>query len=257
MKIRTAVALPMVAVWFAACGATHIAKVDVPTENVIRSYQLTAAGDKLLEEGKDYPALLKYLEASNLNPYHEVIFNKLAIAYSRVQMFPQAKRAVGRAIGLNPQYAFAYNTLGIVLLADQDYKKSIRSFQEAINLRPRLANFYVNLGHAYMQSNDFAKGREAYRKAIEIDPQVLEKEGVIYLSYTVPDNLDSEKHYQMARFFGELGDKKACLHYLDKALSAGFGDGKRIFSEMAFAGLLQDDDFIALLGRYGLSSQKP
>lgn len=252
MRIKSACVVILAALGVWSCGSIQrIKKLPVPMEHVIRSYRLAAEADKLLEEGKDYLALLKYLESSNLNPYHEVIFNKLAIAYSRVQMFPQAGRAVQRALRLNPDYPFAWNTQGIVFLAQQDFKKAIGSFERAIQLRPEMANFYVNMGHAYMQWAKFEKGRKAYQTALEIDPNVFAKEDVIQLPYA-PSPFDAERNYQMARFFAELGDKQACLNYLAKALSSGFSDRERLLEEREFDELRQDADFINLLGLYGI-----
>lgn len=257
MRIKVGMILVM-AVCLSGCGGiARIPKSHVPAEDVIRSYRLTAEGDKLLEEGKDYPALLKYLEASRLNPYHEVIFNKLAVAYSRVQMFPQAKRAAERSLGLNPDYPFAHNTYGIIALAGQDYKGAIRSFQRAIKLRPAMANFYVNLGHAFLQNERFSRAKESYLKALELDPSVFEKQDVIELSYTTPPLLQSEKHYQMARLFAEIGDKESCLRYLAKAFQAGFSDRRRLWNESSFRPLHNDPDFIRLVGMYGMAGESP
>lgn len=259
MKFKIVMLLVLASLWTAGCFFSfpnRIRKVPVPMENVIKSYRLSAEGDKLLSEGKDYFALLKYLEASNLNPYHEVIFNKLAIAYTRVQMLPQARRAAERSIGLNPEYSYGYNTQGIVYLAGQEYDKAVRYFDKAIRLRPDLPNFYVNLGHAFMQAGKFKKGREAYKKAVALDPDVFQNQDVIQLAYSAPEMLDSERHFQMALFFGEVGDKKACLQHLDKALAAGFSDERRLLTEVALGELRQDSDFINLLGRYGIDVQQ-
>lgn len=258
MKFKIVMLLFFASSWMAGCFSSfpnRIRKMPVPMENVIKSYRLTAEGDRLLGEGKDYFALLKYLEASTLNPYHEVIFNKLAIAYTRVQMLAQARRAAERSIGLNPEYSYAYNTQGIIYLAGREYDKAVRYFDKAIKLRPDLANFHVNLGHAFMQDGKFKKGREAYKNAVALDPQVFQNQDVIQLAYASPEMLDSERHFQMALFFGEVGDKKTCLQYLDKALAAGFSDERRLLTEVALGQLRQDSDFITLLGRYGISVQ--
>jgi tetratricopeptide (TPR) repeat protein len=233
-------------------GIRPIPKLKVPAEQVVRSYRLVAEGDKLIEEGKDHLALLKYLEAADLNPYHEVIFNKLAITYSRLFQYPQAKRAVERSIGLNPKYSFAYNTLGIVQLAEQNPKAATRSFHTAIQLSPKVASFYVNLGHAYMQRHKFSEARDVYRKALQIDPNVFTNTDTMELTFPQDTKPDPERPYQMAIFFADAGDKASCLHYLSKAFAAGFTDRKRIATEEAFEKFRQDQDFIQLLESYGL-----
>jgi len=141
MRNRTAWLLILACLLADSCGIRRIPKQSVAPEKVVRSYRLTAEADKLLEEGKDHLALLKYLEAADLNPYHEVIYNKVGIAYSKLTQYPQARRAVTRSIGLNPKYAFAYNTLGIVNLAEQNPKGAIKAFKKAISLNPNTASF--------------------------------------------------------------------------------------------------------------------
>ncbi len=141
---------------FAACGGPErIVKLPVPREDVLHAYRLMAEGDKRAQAGQSHFALLKYLEASRLNPYYEVIFNRLAIAYSRLQQFRQAEKAVERAIRLEPRYSSAHNTIGIVYLANRSNKRAIRSFQEAIRLKPEEAIFYVNLGQAYLRDEKY------------------------------------------------------------------------------------------------------
>ncbi|MGH9340631.1 MAG: TPR end-of-group domain-containing protein [Acidobacteriota bacterium] len=254
MKVKSAAAVALIASWLLfGCGPHRIEKLAIPPEDMILSYRLMAEGDELLSEGKDHFALLKYLDASTLNPYHEVIFNKLAIAYSRLHRFYQAERAVRRAVGLNPDYPYAYNTYGIIQLAGKDPEGAIDSFQKAIGLNPEAANFYINLGYAQVQTLEFEDGLNSYRRALAMDPEILNKEEAIQLSYARGEEPDPEQPYQMARLFAELGNKESCLHYLHKALSLGFSDRERLQKENAFEKWRGDSDFITLLGSYGIS----
>ncbi len=253
MRYRSATVLGLFLLFLASCtGIKTIPKSKVAPEKVVRSYRLVAEGDKLLEDGKDHLALLKYLEAADLNPYHEVIFNKLAITYSKLLEYPQARKAVQRAIALNSKYAFAHNTLGIVELAEQDPKGATRAFNVAINLSPKVASFYINLGHAYMQRHKFKEARAAYLKALEIDPKVFLHTDTMELSFPEETKPDPERQYQMAVFFADAGDKASCLNYLSKAFVAGFTDGKRLAAEAAFDKFRKDEDFIRLLDSYGV-----
>ena len=197
------------------------------------------------------------MEAANLNPYHEVIFNKLGIAYSRLLMYPQAERAVERSVALNPSYPFAYNTLGIIRLAQKDVKGAVRHLRKAIGLSPRIASFHVNLGHSYMQANEFEKARQAYLAALALDPKIFAKREIIKLPYPAQETADPERHYQMARFFAETGDTDTCLAHFGKALAAGFIDAQRLMADKAFGSMLDNEDFVRLAESYGLSVKKP
>jgi tetratricopeptide (TPR) repeat protein len=212
-----------------------------------------AEGDQMLIEGSEHFALLKYLEASRLNPYHEVIFNKLALTYSRLRQFRQADEAVKRAIRLEPEYPFAHNTRGIIFLATLLNRKAIQSFKEAIRLRPDEGSFYLNLGHAYIRDGEYEEGMRTYQKALEVDPEIFQRTDVVELAYEFDDAANPEKFYQMARIFAELGDKDTSLGYLGQALSTGFSDSERLMSEAAFEKFRQDDEFIKLIDSYGLA----
>ena len=237
----------------AACGGPQrIVKLPVPREDVLQAYRLMAEGDELARAGQLHFSLLKYLEASRLNPYHEVLFNKLAIAYSRLQQFRQAERAAERAIRLEPIYPSAHNTRGIVYLANRVNKQAIRSFQEAIRLKSDEANFYVNLGQAYLRDEKYPEGLRTYQKALELDPEILNKAAAIELTSPITEVVTSERLYQMARIFAELGNKESCLEYLGKALSAGFSDGRRLMRESAFEKFHEDVEFMDLISLYGI-----
>jgi len=251
MRLKLVFLLTIVA-WPACGGLERIPKLTVPREDLLTSYRLMAEGDEMFLEGREHFALLKYLEASRLNPYHEVIFNKLAMAYSRLKQFRQAEEAVKRSIRLEPEYPFAHNTRGIISLATQYNRQAIRSFKEAIKLRPGEASFYLNLGHAYIRDDEYQEGMRTYQKALEIDPEVFRRSDVIELSYEFNDPANPERFYQLARIFAELGDKDTCLDYLGKALSAGFSDSRRLMSDAAFEKLRQDTEFVKLIASYGI-----
>ena len=181
--MRVTRALLLTVVVLAACGGPErIVKLPVPREDV--AYRLMAEGDEMALAGQSHFALLKYLEATRLNPYHEVIFNKLAITYSRLQQFRQAEKAAERAIRLEPTYSSAHRTRGIIHLANQLNKRAIRSFQEAIRLKSEEANFYVNLGQAYLRDEKYKEGLRTYQKALELDPEILDNADVIELTGT-------------------------------------------------------------------------
>ena len=235
------------------CGPSRIKKLPVPQENVIAAYRLMGEADEMMKEGKDHLAVLKYVEATTLNPYHEAIFNKLAIAYCRTGRYWQGRKAAERSVRLHPGYASGHNTLGIVALSNRKYKQAAESFQEAIDLEGR-PSYYVNLGYAEMMRGRYEASREAYLQAALLDPEVFKKSSVSRLTYPDPMGMDSETNYNLARLFAEMGDEPQCLKYLGKALSAGFSDQERLAADESFDGLRQSRDFIELLSLYGLTA---
>ena len=236
------------------CGPSRITKLPVPRESVLVSYRLMGEADQMLEEGKDHLAILKYLEATNLNPYHEAIFNKLAIAYCRTGRFWQGRKAAEHAIRLDPRYAPAHNTLGIALLSNRQYEKAVRSFEQAIAIDPQ-SFFYVNLGYGQMLWGHYDLARRAYRNAMDLDPQAFDQRSGTRVTYSDPMGLDPETHYNLARLFAEMENLAQCLNYLAKALAVGFLDQERLAAEQAFDRFRDRQEFIELLNLYGLGTR--
>lgn len=212
-------------------------------------------GDQLLREGKDHLAMLKYLEASRANPYHEAIFNKLGIAYSRLQMFPQAENAVNRSIGLNRSYPYAHNTRGIVELSKSNYRGAIRFFSRAIELKPTVANFYLNLGYSLVQDGKFEEGLTAYQKGLDLQPEVLDQAAFIEISHAVnaEKDLRPRRLFDMARLFARLGQLERCIEYLGRAISAGFTDIESIYREEDFRQVRDTEEFERFMTQAGLT----
>ncbi len=239
-----------------ACGPSRINKLPLPQERVLEAYRLMAEADRMVKEGKDHLAILKYLEATTLNPYHQTIFNKLAVAYCRIGGYPQAKIAAERALRLEPNYAAAHNTLGIVAISAGQSKKAIRHFKKAIALDPDRPHFYLNLGYSQLMRGRYDLARQAYREALALDPEVFVKKTGIRLTLSDPVVFDADLNYETACLFAGLGDPDRGLQYLSRALEAGFSDQKRLAEEPAFDQLRQSRDFIDLLERYGLSPRE-
>lgn len=235
-----------------ACGPKRIKKRPVPRAQQIQAIRLMAEGDALLQEDKDHLAMLKYLEASQRDPYFEVVFNKLAVSYSRLQRYFEARRAVDRAIGLNPEYPYAFNTKGIVELAERDSKAASRAFSEAIKLAPDIANFYINLGYSYIQRGKYEEALSAYRKALELNPEIFSAGSFIELSFSGESVLDPRKYFELAKVFAQLGNVENCIKYLEKAISAGLGDLREIKQEPLFKRLEQEPAYKDFLRVYGI-----
>jgi tetratricopeptide (TPR) repeat protein len=233
------------------CAQRQIQKLPVPRAHEIQAIRLIAEGDQLLRDKKDHLAMLKYLEASQLNPYYEVIFNKLAVTYAKLHMLYQARQAVNRALALNRNYAFAYNTLGIINLAESRPKEAVGAFERAIRLSPGEPNFYLNYAAALVYFNRLTEAIEAYRQALRLDPDILQGS---YVELTFPSEGtgdDPGRYFRHALVFAELGDLDQCLRYLEKAWSAGFTDFGRL-REPAFQKFRDSEPFRRFLEERGI-----
>jgi tetratricopeptide (TPR) repeat protein len=252
MKLGSAISLAAALLLIVGCGPKTIQKQEVPQGDAIKAVRLAAEGDALIREGKSHLAMLKYLEASQLNPYHEVIFNKLAMSYCQLGMYSQADTAITRSLGLEPKYAFAYNTRGIVELGKQESSKALISFRKAVDLDPSVGYFYLNLGYTLIQAGRPIEAQAAYKKAIEVDPDLFDSEGLVEFTYRSVEDLAPEKYFELARVYASIGSIEFCLKYLGKALSGGFSDYAKITKGQAFEAFMQEEQFLDFLKIHGI-----
>ncbi|GAB4249198.1 MAG: hypothetical protein Kow00109_25250 [Acidobacteriota bacterium] len=250
---RGAVAALVVAIGVVACGPRVIRKEPIPRERQLQALRIMAEGDELLRQGKDHLAMLKYLEASQLDPYQEIIFNKLATAYIRLGMDFQAAEAAERAVRLNPRYAYGYNTLGIVRLTRRDIKGAAKAFQKAIEYQNDVAGFYINYGFTLVQLGKAKEAIAAYRQGFRLNPKILQTASRVKLPLSPEEDFSAEKYLELARIFAELGNLEYVLRYLDRAFIAGLTEPERILRDPAFEKLLKEEEFRRFLISRGVS----
>ncbi|MBI4456468.1 MAG: tetratricopeptide repeat protein [Acidobacteria bacterium] len=230
----------------------RIQKFPIPAEELAKANAAVREGDVLLARGDNYAALLKYLEAAKLNPFSEVIYNKLAIAYTKLNYYDRALDAINRSIALNRRYAFGYNTLGTIDLLRRRPASAIKNFQHAINFNPGIAFFHLNLANAHLERNEVDKAMAALRRALTLDPQVMERQGGIGVQSASVQFNDSNRYYFLARVYAEQDEEKLAIDFLRKALSGGFEDFERLKKDKGFDKLRQTQEFKDLLQEYGV-----
>ena len=226
---------------------TAIVRVPVSSEDIQRANAAANEGDVFFARKDYYAALIKYLEAAGLNPNNEYIYNKLGIAYSRLQLYEDATNAFIRSIGLNPKYPYSYNNLGSVYFALNNKKKAESYFRKAISLKNDDASFHINLGTLYFENKKFQKGMEEYRKGLSLDPEVLNKTGGLSVPATTSSKNSVEKYYSMARLYASLGNAELAVDNLRQALTNGFTDLEALRTERDFDMIRKDEKFIAFM----------
>ncbi|MBI2821195.1 MAG: tetratricopeptide repeat protein [Acidobacteria bacterium] len=236
----------------AGCGMRlpRIQRMPVPPADVARANALAREGDLLIARGQSYAALLKYLDAAKLNPYNEVVHNKLAIAYTKLNYYDRALDAIYRSIALNQKYSYGYNTLGTIQLVQRRPAPAIKNFQRAIRFSPQVAFFYVNLANAHLQRNDMQKAMSALRQALDLDPEVMTRQGGIGVQSASVQFDGATQNYFLARLYAERGDDKQALELLRKALEDGFGDFDRLKNDKEFERLRATKEFVQLLAEF-------
>ncbi|HEV8131901.1 MAG TPA: tetratricopeptide repeat protein [Acidobacteriota bacterium] len=239
----------------AGCGIRipHVEKATVPPESLAKANTVAREGDIAMARGETYAALIKYLDAAKLNPNSEVIFNKVAITYTKLGYYDKAHDAIVRSLALSHGYAFGFNTLGTIQLVEKKPGAAIKSFRRAISLNSDVPFFYLNLGNAYLEKKQDVKAMQAFRQALALDPQVFSRQaGIGVQSASVQFN-DSTRNYFLARVYAERGQDELALDFLKKALASGFTDFEKLKKDKEFEKLRNTKAFKELLEEYGVS----
>jgi len=258
-RIKTGITLPrqtfcgrgrcflLLVLLLAAACRTAVVRVPVSPENIQRANAAANEGDVLFARKDYYAALIKYLEAAQFNPNNEYIYNKVGIAYSRLQFYREATDAFTRSIGLNPKYPYSYNNLGSVYFALDNKKKAESYFRKAISIKNDDASFHINLGTLYFETKKFQKGLEEYRKGLALDPEVLNRTGGLSVAASTSAQNSAEKSYSMARLHASLGNAELTVENLQQAIANGFTDLEAIRTEHDFDPVRKDEKFVAFM----------
>ncbi len=237
----------LLSVFLTGCPQEVVVHVEVPTENVLRANEASQEGDLAFARRDYYAALIKYLEASRLNPNSYAILNKLGIAYSQLKYYSDAGPAFRRAIGLNPKFAYAYNNLGTVYFATDDKSKAEKYFKKAIVLKEDVASFHINLGTLYFEKGKYEKGMTELRRGLILDPGISGRGEGSALTQAPSKSSSNEKSYFLARVYASMGDVDRAVENLKQALSTGFTNIDAIRREPDFDKIRQDTKFIAFM----------
>jgi len=224
-----------------------VVRVPVSAENIRLANAAFQEGERAFNRKDYYAGLIKYLEAGRLNPNSHFIFNKLGIAYSRLQYFKEATTAFERAIALDPKYAYSYNNLGSVYFATDNRKKAEKYFRKAISLNAKDASFHINLGTLFFETGKFEKGLEEWRRGLSLDPEIMKRsEGSGLVAATTQKN-NAQRNYFMARLYAAAGDVERALENLQLALKEGFTDLEALQTETDFNPIRKDEKFVEFM----------
>ncbi|MBI1745509.1 MAG: tetratricopeptide repeat protein [Acidobacteria bacterium] len=222
-------------------------KSSVSLPNISLSSQRLGEGDIFMARKEHYPALIKYLEAGRLNPNSEVVFNKIGIAYSQLQLNKEAIHALNRALKLNKRYAYAYNNLGSVYFAIREIGRAEKNFKKAIRLHPDVASFHFNLGAVYFEKKKFKQGETEFQRALALDRGILNGENVINLKAPAETLRNPERHYHLARVFASVKNVDKTIEYLQTASDLGFKVVETVDKEPIFDAVRQDQRFVTFI----------
>ncbi len=124
------------------------------------------------ETAKDYQtAIAQFHRVLAIVPDQPVVWEHLALCYSKLGWPSPALDAYGRAIEFHPNDANLRNNYGLALAQFGKLEDAKTQIEEAARLDPTGAGrYFYNFGAILVKSGRGLDAREAFRRAIEADP---------------------------------------------------------------------------------------
>jgi tetratricopeptide (TPR) repeat protein len=222
-------------------------RIAVPQEDLAKANSMALDGDAAFVRKDFYAALIKYLEASRINPNDELIWNRVGISYSQLKYYDEAITSFKRSIQLNSKYANSVNNLGSALFARRELKKAEKYYKKAIHMNSKEATFHMNLGSLYFEKKKINEALAEWRKGLDLNSDVLSKNNTISLSIAGENTFSKDKAFAFARIFALAGNAPKAIDFLEQALKDGFSDLSAIQKHPDFDRIRDDERFIKFL----------
>jgi tetratricopeptide (TPR) repeat protein len=180
-----------------------------------------------------------------------VTWNKIGVAYHHLFALDQARKYYQKALALNPSYPDALNNLAAVYHGQHEYKQAERTYKQALKYSPNAAITYCNLGTAYFAEEKYKAGTQAYHKALDLNPHIFDAGQMQIVEEGSSRRQLVAINYYLAKTYANEGKREEALHYLRRALEAGFRDRKQLMKDKEFAELRSTPEFQQLLEEHG------
>lgn len=129
-----------------------------------------AWGNTLYELARYDEAVIKYLQAVDLEPDISTYYANLGGAYQKMGEDELAAEAFAQAMALDPNQDSAYNKQGDLFYNEEQYAEAAEQYRQAIAINPGKALYHANLGNAYKKMGEYEPAAAEYQTAVELDP---------------------------------------------------------------------------------------
>ena len=218
--------------------------ITIPTNPTFTALSPEVRGDLLMARGQYSAALDVYQHSS---PQSAVLCNKMGIAYHHLFALEQARKYYQMAVALDPHYAEALNNLAAVYHGEHDYKQAEKTYKKALKYAPNSAVTYSNLGTAYLSDGKYKLGAQAYQKAVALNPNVFDPRQTRLINDVSTRTQRADVNYYLAKTYATAGNTDQALHFLRRALQAGFNDRRRLMEDKDFTQLRNTPEFQQLM----------
>ncbi len=210
------------------------------------------------------------LKALIYNPNSSEAYSALGLAYYNKNFLKEALIAVQKAISFDPDNFFAHWIRGrINRMLDRD-SEAVIDFNKVLELNCNFHSAYYDLQMSYEKLKDKESLEDTSQRALLFYPDYLlhnptdarahqfyamtlqrlgrRKEAKVEMRIGVGINPnDLSIIYNAACFYALIGDKKAAIENLKKAIDNGFGNFEFIKHDPDLYSLREEPDFIALI----------
>ena len=175
----------------------------------------------LLYLGRTTEAIETFQNSIRLTPDNPASHQMLGVAYFKRNRYPEAIRALRRAIELKPEvtpdYPYhPYYDLGMVYLKQGNFDDAIGCFEQAINLDPDQIRAYYSLGNTYIRQGNVQKGAELIRKYQGLKPYM---NLVSQLEIALQQNPESpERWHQLGSVHAQYGRFEKAIAPLEQSI---------------------------------------
>jgi adenylate cyclase len=209
------------------------------------------------------------LKALIYDPASSEAYSALGLAYYNKNLLNEALIAVQKAISFDPDNFFAYWIRGrLYRMKDRD-SEAIADFNKVLDLNSDFHSAFGDLQMAYEKLEDKKKLQDCIQKAALFYPSYLlhhpdDARAHQFYAFTLKrlgrlEEAKEEMHkgiiqnpndpiiiYNAACFYAMIGDKKASIKNLKKAIDNGFGNYEYIKHDPDLNSLRKEPEFILL-----------
>ena len=111
-----------------------------------------------------------FLQAANIKPNNEKIYNNLGNIEKELRNFDSAIKYYKKAIEIQPNNANAYYNLGNVYKELKNFNEALKNYYKATSIKSDYFYAYYSSGNIEQQLGNFENAKKFYKKTLEIEP---------------------------------------------------------------------------------------
>lgn len=121
--------------------------------------------------GDTEAAIKHYNECLDSNPFSEVAWYNLGVAYAKDTQIEKALEAYDFAIAILPSYTWAFLNKGLLLIDEERHEEAIPVFKDLLEIEPLNAEVLAYLGECSAKLGDTENAEKAFDLAIQISAE--------------------------------------------------------------------------------------